>query len=202
MNVNLYVSDGQHDNNMSFIIPYKTNAVIVYLFKLEIQYPTTYSEINVKTRLVSGYENGRPININLKSITPSLKDTQGAYIISCIRAPRLYQDLFTYNKYTTPLGFVVTRTNAELQVWHVLSVRKTCEAKNTRAITGMLTHADNGPDKFYVKDLMVMSGNMSVHFINSLQKCRVHHKDINIFTNLCPDLQIDNSVVRLETKLQ
>nr|BEV20995.1 hypothetical protein [Bombyx mori nucleopolyhedrovirus] len=198
MNVNLYCPNGEHDNNIFFIMPSKTNAVIIYLFKLDTEHPPTYN-VNAKTRLVSGYENSRPININLRSITPSLNGTRGAYVISCIRAPRLYRDLFTYNKYTAPLGFVVTRTQAELQVWHILSVRKTFEAKSTRSVTGMLAHTDSGPDKFYAKDLMIMSGNVSVHFINNLQKCRAHHKDIDIFKHLCPELQIDNSVVQLET---
>ncbi|AGA16293.1 hypothetical protein [Thysanoplusia orichalcea nucleopolyhedrovirus] len=195
MNVNLYSPNGEQDNNISFIIPHKTNAVIVYLFKLDIQHPPP---LDAKTRLVSGYENSRPINIILRLITPSLKETRGAYVISCIRAPHLYKDLFVYNKYTAPLGFVVTRTHAEIQVWHILSVRKTFEAKSTKAVRGMRAHTDNGPDKFYVKDLIIMSGNVSVHFLNNIQKCRAHHRDIDIFRHFCPELIIDDSVVQLD----
>lgn len=204
MNVNLYYPYGEHDNNITFIIPFKTNAIIVYLFKLDINSIVEHPPgANIKTRLVSGYENSRPINIVLRSIAPPLSNTrtaQGSYVISCIRAPHLYRDLFTYNKYTAPLGFVVTRTDAELQVWHVLSVHKTIEAKSTRNITGLRAHTDGGVDRYYPKDLIILSGNVSVYFLNNLQKCHAHHKDIDIFRHLCAELQIDNNVVELETK--
>ncbi|ANF29660.1 ORF-12 [Catopsilia pomona nucleopolyhedrovirus] len=212
MNVNLYHPNGEHDdnNNITFIISHKTNAAIVYLFKLDIiaaaaaghKHPTAvYTTATLKTRLVSGYENGRPISMALRSIAPPLCDTRearGAYVISCIRAPHLYRELFTYNKYTTPLGVVVVRTDAELQVWHLLSVRKTFEAKGTRNIAGLRVHVDCGADIYYPKDLIIMSGNVSVHFLNNLQKCRAHHKDIDAIKYLCADLKIDNSPVELE----
>lgn len=37
-----------------------------------------------------------------------------------------------------------------------------------RFVMGMLVYMDNGFDKFYVKDLMIMLGNVFVYFINNL----------------------------------
>ncbi|AOT85481.1 ep23 [Cyclophragma undans nucleopolyhedrovirus] len=203
MNVNLYSPNGQHDNNIiTFIIPHKTNSVIVYLFKSDTTVATA-AAINNKTRLISGYENRRPISINLRSLAPPLADTRtarGSYVISCIRAPCLYRDLFQYNKYTASLGFVVTCSPDEIQVWHILSVHKTVEAKSTRKIVGMRVHTDTGNDRFYLKDLIIMSGNVPTSFLSNLKKCHAHHKDVDVFKLTCAGLHIDNGVVVLESQ--
>nr|AFS51888.1 DekiORF9 [Dendrolimus kikuchii nucleopolyhedrovirus] len=203
MNVNLYSPNEQHDDNniITFIIPHKTNSVIVYLFKFVTI--DDAAAINHKTRLVSGYENRRPISINLQSFVPPLADTRtarGSYVISCIRTPCLYRDLFQYNRYTASLGFVVTCRLNEIQVWHILSVHKTVEAKRTRKIVGLRVHTNAGTDRLYSKDLIVMSGNVLTSFLNSLKKCHAHHKDVDVFKLTCSGLQIDNGVAILESQ--
>ncbi|UZE89700.1 EP23 [Parapoynx stagnalis nucleopolyhedrovirus] len=197
MNIYLYQPNSKQDKNVTFIFPHKTNDVIVYLFRLG---DNNDSSLLSKTRLVSGYENGRPISINLKLI-PLLAPimVKGEYVISCIRSDKLYRDLFKYNDYNKPLGCVVVQIEKEIELWHILSVRKTSEAKNTRNITGMIVHTDNG-DLFYKKELIIMSGNVSVHFLQHLQKCRVQYKDLDVLSVLCENLQVDDNVTKLEKK--
>jgi hypothetical protein len=213
MNVYLYQPDGGHDDNIiNFIIPHKTNAVIMYIFKLIISNDTVYRPDTMpppplppdKTTLISGYESNRSISINLRALMSpwnnnSAAETRNAYVISCVRAPHIYCDLFVHNKYTSSLGFVVARTANETQIWHLLSVQKNVEAKYTRSIKGLRVHNNGGDDLFYPKELIVMSGNVSAHFYKNLQKCHVNLKDIKIIQILYPDICVDDhSVVQLE----
>jgi Nucleopolyhedrovirus protein of unknown function (DUF884) len=197
MNIYLYQPNCKQDKNVTFVFPHKTNNVIVYLFRLGDNNDSNHLS---KTRLVSGYENGRPISINLKPNSSLAPITiKGAYIISCIRSDKLYRDLFKYNDHNKPLGCAVVQIEKEIEVWHILSVRKTCEAKNSRNITGMIVHTENG-DIFYKKELLIMSGNVSVHFLHHLQKSHVQYKDLNVLSVLCENLQVDDNVTKLEKK--
>jgi hypothetical protein len=190
MNVYLYQPDGEQDNNITFYMPHTTNGVIVYLFKMGATLPAD------KTRLVSGYENSRPIKMQV-AIGAARRD---AYVVSCVRAPCLFRELFVYNKYTAPLGFVVVRSkNFVPEVWHVLSVRRSIEAKRTRHVSGLRVHSNSGrPDHFYPKDLIFLSGSIPAGFLNNLQRCRAHHNDVNVVKLFCSDLCVDNSTVQFD----
>nr|UIX56136.1 HycuOrf-11 hypothetical protein [Hyphantria cunea nucleopolyhedrovirus]UIX56289.1 HycuOrf-11 hypothetical protein [Hyphantria cunea nucleopolyhedrovirus] len=188
MNVYLYQPDGEQDNNITFYVPHTTNGVIVYLFKAGA------ATAPDKTRLVSGYENGRPINMHL-----SVGARKDAFVLSCVRAPCLYRELFVYNKFTAPIGLAVVRAGrAAPEAWHVLGVRRRAEVKRTRNIKGLRVHSNSGPDKFYPKALISLAGNVPAHFINNLQRCRTHYKDINVLGLLCADLRVDDSPVQLD----
>ncbi|AAK85692.1 hypothetical protein [Epiphyas postvittana nucleopolyhedrovirus] len=192
MNVYLYQPDGEQDNDVTFYLPHATNSVIVYLFKVgEALSPN-------KTRLVSGYENGRPISMHV-AIGVARKD---AYMVSCVRAPCLFRELFVHNKYTAPLGFMIVRiARGAIQVWHLLSVRKSAEAKRTRHITGLRVHNNTGPDQFYPKEIINLSGNVSAAFVNSLQRCRANNRDVNMIKLFCVDLPINDSAVQFDKKV-
>lgn len=171
-------------------MPHTTNGVIVYLFK------TTSVETTInKTRLVSGYEISRPINMQL-----TVGAYKNAFVLSCIRAPCLFRELFIHNKYTAPIGLAVIRAgNAPLEVWHVLGVRRRAEVKRTRYIKGLRVHSNSGPDRFYPKMLISLAGNVPAGFINNLQRCRAHHKDVNVLTLLCANLHVDDSPVQFDS---
>ena len=194
MNVYLYQPDGEQDNNITFYMPHTTNGVIVYLFKMGAEAASAD-----KTRLVSGYENRRPINMQV-AIGVARRD---AYVLSCVRAPCLFRELFVYNKYTAPLGFVVVRSgNFIPEVWHVLSVRRSIEAKRTRHVSGLRVHSNSGPDQLYPKDIISLSGNIPVGFLNNLQRCRAHHNDVNVVKLFCPDMCINNNSVQFDGRQQ
>ncbi|AWD33677.1 hypothetical protein [Antheraea proylei nucleopolyhedrovirus] len=188
MNVYLYQPDGEQDNDISFYMPHATNGAVVYLFKMGAPAPPD------KTRLVSGYENSRPISMQVSvGAAP-----RGAYLLSCVRAPCLFRELFVHNKYTAPLGFAVVRAGRVApEVWHVLGVRRSAEAKRTRRITGLRVHGSAG-DQLYPKVLISLAGNVPAGFINELQRCRAHHKDVDVVKFLCGDLRVDNSPVQFE----
>lgn len=203
MHAYLYYPDNEHDYNITFTIPLKINSVIVHVFKTRHIVATADNDEDT-TRLVSGYENGRPINMLIESIRPEQLKTinKNNYVISCIRAPCLYRNLFQYNKYTTPLGFTVVRTSSELQVWHILSVQKKIEAKSSRKITGLRIHTDCGADRCYPKELIIISKNVSLSFINHLQQCYAHHKDVDVFKYVFADLIISDAALELESSQQ
>ncbi|AUR45041.1 orf10 peptide [Spilosoma obliqua nucleopolyhedrosis virus] len=192
MNVYLYQPDGEQDNNITFYMPHATNGVIVYLFKAGAA--TTASD---KTRLVSGYENGRSINTHL-----SVGARKDAFVLSCVRAPRLFRELFVYNKFTSPIGLAIVRAGrAAPEAWHVLGMRRRTEVKRTRNIKGLRVHSNSGPDRFYHKALISLAGNVPANFIRSLQRCRTHYKDINVLNLLCKDLLVDDSPVQLDLQM-
>ncbi|AAP29914.1 unknown [Choristoneura fumiferana multiple nucleopolyhedrovirus] len=188
MNVYLYQPDGEQDNDIKFYMPHATNGVIVYLFK------SGAGTAPNKTLLVSGYENSRPISMQL-----AMGARKDAFVLSCVRAPCLFRELFVYNKYTAPLGLVIVRAGrAAPEAWHVLSVRRRAEAKRTQKIKGLRVHNNSGPDQFYPKTLMSLAGNVPSHFMNNLQNCRTRHQDVGVLNLLCPDLHINDSPVQLE----
>ncbi|AGR57048.1 hypothetical protein [Choristoneura rosaceana nucleopolyhedrovirus] len=189
MSVYLYQPDGEQDNDITFYMPHATNGVIIYLFK------TGEGAAPNKTRLVSGYENSRQISMQLAVNAPH-KD---AFILSCVRAPCLFRELFIYNKYTAPLGLAVVRAGRAVpETWHVLSVRRRAEAKRTQKIKGLRVHNNSGSDQFYPKALISLAGNVPANFMNNLQRCRARHQDVNVLNLLCPDLRVDDSPVQLE----
>lgn len=189
MNVYLYRPDGEQDNHITFYMPHTTNGVIVYLFKMDATESTTD-----KTRLVSGYENSRPINMQI-----TLGAHRDAYVISCVRAPCLFRELFVHNKYTAPLGFMIVRAaSGAPETWHVLGVSRRTEVKRTRNIKGLRVHSNRGADVFYPKVLFSLRGNVPAGFLNNLQRCRANHKDIDVLTLLCADLRVDDSPVQFD----
>jgi hypothetical protein len=107
--------------------------------------------------------------------------------------------LFAFNKYTKRLGFVAVQVENETEIWHILSVRKTLEAKHSRNISGMTAHTNSG-DKFYRKELINMSGNVSEDFLKQLQKCQVHYKEVDILSIICINLQVSECAVTLEKR--
>lgn len=188
MNVYLYQPDGEQDNDVIFYMPHATNGVIVYLFKMGAEAAFD------KTRLVSGYEAGRPIGLRL-----AVGACNDAFVLSCVRAPCVFRELFIHNKYTAPLGLAVVRAGrAAPEAWHVLSVHRRSEAKRTRHIRALRVHSNVGPDQCYPKALISLAGNVPASFLNTLQRCRAHHKDVAAMAMLCPDLRVDDSVVQFD----
>jgi len=80
MNVYLYQPDGEQDNDVTFYMPHATNGVIVYLFKMGAEAAPD------RTRLVSGYEAGRPIGLRL-----AVGACNDAFVLSCVRAPCVFR---------------------------------------------------------------------------------------------------------------
>ncbi|QDL56936.1 EP23 [Dione juno nucleopolyhedrovirus] len=193
MNVYLYQPDGERDNEITFYMPHATNGVIVYLFRLGAETTTTTPPPD-KTRVVSGYENSRPINMQL-----TVGVRRDGFVLSCVRAPCLFRELFVYNKYTSSLGLAVVRVGrAAPEVWHVLGTRRRSEIKRSKNITGLRVHKNFAGDTFYSKTLISLTGNVPADFINNLQRCRVHHKDVNVLRLVCADLCVDDSAVQFD----
>jgi hypothetical protein len=182
MNVNLYCPR-DNDNIISFSMLGTINSINIFVFTIGPPIP-----VGGGTRLVSGYERGlRNICMSVQCVTSYDKQ---AYLISCVRVPYVLVKLIAHKHFSKPVAPVVVRCNGETQVWHVFGVCKSRELASIQRVKGV-TVCENGIEKYVVKELIALRGNLPAAFVTAISRNAPQVQDVDVMRNVFPNLHIN-----------
>ncbi|AKC91756.1 ac146 [Lambdina fiscellaria nucleopolyhedrovirus] len=154
---------------------------------------------------------------NTISTTVASQRNLNAYMVSCIRLPYLARKLVNLPIFNVPLAAAVMqvkrRQNSnneggnnglcendgkcqELQVWHVIGVRRGREPAAFKRINGVVID-ERGVEKFYQKEVIELRGNIPSAFVQNLQRAVAHYDDCQVMGFVYPHLHINDNAVHL-----
>ncbi|ACF05311.1 EP23 [Adoxophyes orana nucleopolyhedrovirus] len=151
---------------------------------------------NLVTKLVSGYEPNREINIVINECHVE-HETFSGYVISCFRTPFICKNLVFSNYFTTNLALLIVEYKKEIQVWHVLSARKKKELASIKKIKSMnVIDPKSGQEKQIKKEVFSLTGNVPQHFLTFLINPVNNQKELDILTHYYP-VQVNETNVTI-----